>query len=426
MTVAGRILADDPSISADQMRLVLDVSSLLAMTADLDALLSRIASAATELVLAERASIFLYDHRTNELWTKVAMGVREIRVPAAAGIVGAVFKSNQTLLVGDPYNDPRFNRDVDKRTGFVTRNLLTVPVKDLDRRSIGVLQVVNRIGGAFGPTDIALIELLADQAGVAIQRYRLQLEAVRGAALEHEMQLAHKVQAEMIPTIAPHIPGLRAVGWAKPASITGGDAYDLWKMDDGRLGIFLGDASGHGIGPALVVSQARTLIRALSEINCDPTWLLTRVNARLSSDLEAGRFVTAFMGCMGADGILNWCSAGHGPMFLRQHPDAPIEIVEPVAPPIGVLPDLDADIARPFGVDIGGTFIVMSDGVFEARGADDNVLFDVSRVVEVLDEYRHRTPEATIDALKKTVRQWQGGEEPADDQTVVIIQRIPM
>src|SRR5256885_828434 len=95
-----------------------------------------------------------------------------------------------------------------------------------------------------------------------------------------------KAQRPIPPATPPQIPGLCAVGWAQTASVTGGDAYDLWAMADGRMGIFLGDASGHGIAPALVVSQARTLIRALSEINCDPLWLLSRVNARLASDLE--------------------------------------------------------------------------------------------------------------------------------------------
>src|SRR5437764_22335 len=83
-----------------------------------------------------------------------------------------------------------------------------------------------------------------------------------------------------IPAPTPEIEGLLAVGWALPASVTGGDSYDLWKMGDGRLGLFLGDASGHGIAPAIVVSQARTLARTLSEINCDPNWLLERINAR--------------------------------------------------------------------------------------------------------------------------------------------------
>src|SRR4051812_3959423 len=222
-------------ISADQMKLVLDVASLLAMTADLDALLTRICTAATSLANCERASIFLHDPKTDELWTKVALGAKEIRVPTMAGIVGHVFQSNETLLVPEPYQDARFNREVDKRSGFVTRNLLTVPVKNLERRQIGVLQAVNRIGGAFSDTDITVMELLADQAGVAIQRYRLQMEVVKAAGLHHEMELAQKVQMALIPASPPEVPGLCAVGWAQTASVTGGDAYDLWTMPDGRM-----------------------------------------------------------------------------------------------------------------------------------------------------------------------------------------------
>jgi len=78
---------------------------------------------------------------------------------------------------------------------FITRNLLTVPVKkSWSEGQIGVLQAVNRIGGAFSDNDITVMELLADQAGVAIQRYRLQMEVVRSAGLHHEMELAQKVQ----------------------------------------------------------------------------------------------------------------------------------------------------------------------------------------------------------------------------------------
>src|SRR6266480_88274 len=193
------MLTETTPITTDQMKLVLDVASLLAMTADLDALLTRIATATTSLVNSERASIFLHDPKTEELWTKVALGAPEIRVPLTAGIVGHVFQTNQTLLVPDAYEDPRFNRDVDKRNGYKTRNLLTVPVKNLERKQIGVLQAVNRIGGAFSENDKTVIELLADQAGVAIQRYRLQMEVVRSAGLRHEMELAQKVHIDMIP-----------------------------------------------------------------------------------------------------------------------------------------------------------------------------------------------------------------------------------
>ena len=193
-------------------------------------------------------------------------------------------------------------------------------------------------------------------------------------------------------------------------------------MADGRMGVFLGDASGHGIAPALVVSQARTLIRALSEINCDPLWLLSRVNARLASDLEPGMFVTAFMGCVGGDGALSWSSAGHGPFFLRPSRNEKVRVLEPLGPPIGVLPELICDQAPDLPLGPGGSLIVMSDGVFEARSSRGE-LYDLDRVIALLDQNRHASPQQQIDALRDAMLKWQGKEEPVDDQTVVIIQR---
>src|SRR5581483_8381161 len=124
-------------------------------------------------------------------------------------------------------------------------------------------------------------------------------------ALRREMDLAKKVQEKLIPKSPPDVPGLDATGWTRAASVTGGDCFDLWKMHDGRLGIFLGDASGHGLAPALVVSQVRTLVRSISETESDPGVLLGRVNTRLAEDLETGRFVTAFLGFMTSDGTLS-------------------------------------------------------------------------------------------------------------------------
>jgi phosphoserine phosphatase len=415
MTVAST------SISPDQMKLVLDVSRLLTVTADLGALLVRIAEAATSLLGAERASIFLHDARTNELWTTVALGAKEIRVPCTAGIVGHVFQANALLSVPRPYEDARFNREVDRKTGFVTRNLLTTPLRDIDGKPLGVIQVVNHIGGDFTAAEEALVELLADQAGVAIQRHRFQQEVIRSAGLRHEMGLAQRVQQAMIPTTTPDVPNVHIVGWSRPASVTGGDCFDYWKLQDGRLGIFLADASGHGIAPAIVVSQARTLVRALSELDCDPSRLLSRVNARLAEDLEAGRFVTAFMGCLSPSGELKWTSAGHGPMFVRPAAGEPLVVLEPTVPPIGIMPDLGCDAAGTVRIAPGGMLFVMSDGVFEAR-SERGQLFETSRVVEVLERCIDESPEDALARLKQAVLEWQGKDDPVDDQSVVIVQ----
>jgi phosphoserine phosphatase len=417
-------MSEPAAISAEQMRQVLSVSRLLAVTADIDTLLRRIAEATTSLLSAERASIFVHDAATQQLWTRIALGADEIRVPQHAGIVGHVFKVNEALNIPDAYADKRFNREIDRKSGFVTRNLLTTPMSDFNAKPIGVLQAINKCGGPFSAQDEALAQLLADQGGVAIQRYQLQKAAIQNVEMKREMELARKVQDRLIPEHPPHVAGLEAVGWTLPASITGGDCFDLWRLKNGQLGIFLGDASGHGLAPALVVSQARTLIRALSEIDCNPQWLLSSVNARLVNDLEDSRFVTAFAGCIGADGVLSWWSAGHGPIFLRPSADAPMQMLNPQSPPIGIEPDMGNEPPATAPLEIGGQLVVLSDGIFEAPDTKRDQ-YGVERVIELLDRCRNDSPAATLACIRKAMLDWQGGsEEPVDDQTVVIVQRI--
>jgi len=90
--------------------------------------------------------------KTGELWTKVALGAKEIRVPSTAGIVGHVFQTNETLLVPEPYQDARFNREVDKRNGFYHPKSADRSGENLERRQIGVLQAVNRIAALSATT----------------------------------------------------------------------------------------------------------------------------------------------------------------------------------------------------------------------------------------------------------------------------------
>jgi phosphoserine phosphatase len=413
----------DASVTDAQIRMVLDISRMLAVPADLGALLVRIAESCTELLNCERASIFLHDPKTGELWTKVALKSPPIRAPSHVGIVGHAFTHNEVVQVLDPYLDPRFNPEPDRRSGFVTRNLLSAPMKDLDGRPLGVIQAVNKLTVPFSGDDVALVQLLAEQAGVAIQRHNLQQAALEVVALRHEMDLARRTQEALIPKSPPVFPGYDAGGWTSPASTTGGDCFDLWKLPDGRLGLFLADASGHGLAPALVVSQARTIVRALSDMEPDPHRVLGRVNARLIEDLEWGQFVTAFLGFLSPDGRLQWSSAGHGPTFLRATCGQTVEVLEPPLQPLGVMSDW-ADVAPPPArIHPSGSVVLISDGIFEATGPSGEQ-FGLERVVRTLDEQPDTcTPGEIIAALRAAVRVWQDGVEPQDDQTIVVVQR---
>ncbi|HEY7086526.1 MAG TPA: GAF domain-containing SpoIIE family protein phosphatase [Tepidisphaeraceae bacterium] len=412
-------------ISAAQMKRVLDVTRLLTVTADLDLLLRRMAESACEILNCERASIFLYDAKADQLWTKVVLGAKEIRVPSGAGIVGAAFQANKLLHVPEPYKDSRFNPEPDRRNNFVTRNLLTCPMVDIEGKAVGVVQAVNKKDGLFMPGDEAMIQLLADQAGVAIQRFHLQQAAIEAVSLRREMDLAKEVQEALIPQEPPRVEGIDAAGWTRTASITGGDCYDLWKTSDGRLGIFVGDATGHGIGPALVVSQARTLIRAMCDMKSDPVELLACANARLNDDLETGNFVTAFVGFLSPDGTLDWCSAGHGPILIRSSENGSIESFDATAPPLGVLPQLMADRVKTMRLSEGGMICVNSDGINEAFSPAGQQ-FGAERLIEILsDGGSHTASDQIIARVQAAVSQWQGGDEPKDDQTMVIASYRP-
>ena len=114
---------------------------------------------------AERATLFLHDREKHEVWSKVALGLEipEIRLRTTRGVVGFVARTGQTVNLRDAYNDPRFNRDIDQQTGYRTRSILTMAIKDADDHVIGVLQALNK-PGMFTPEDEAAMVTCCEEA----------------------------------------------------------------------------------------------------------------------------------------------------------------------------------------------------------------------------------------------------------------------
>jgi hypothetical protein len=254
-----------------------------------------------------------------------------------------------------------------------------------------------------------------------IERNRIALE---NAVISKEMDLARQVQVALIPTRAPKIVGIESDGWALTASVTGGDCYDLWQLKDGRLAILLADASGHGLAPAMIVSQVRTLARTLCDFETHPHGLLARINSRLTDDLETTRFVTAFLGFLSPDGTLDWASAGHGPMFWAPSCVSEMLTLESTGFPLGIMPDCFLeDPQPPLKLGERGSLIVFSDGIFEAH-APDGDMFGIDRVKEILQKTNGQPCAPIVSALRTAVQQWQKKLEPEDDQTIVVVRRV--
>ncbi|MEM7707680.1 MAG: adenylate/guanylate cyclase domain-containing protein [Pseudomonadota bacterium] len=150
------------------------VSLALATELQLGQLLTMIVATTRSFVGADRVSLFLHDARTDELWSKVAEGeAQELRFPADEGIAGQVFRSGQSLTVDDPYEHPKFNRRFDEVTGYVTRNILCVPITSRAGDTIGVIQAINKLDGRFTRDDASRLRAFAAQASVALVNAQL-------------------------------------------------------------------------------------------------------------------------------------------------------------------------------------------------------------------------------------------------------------
>jgi putative methionine-R-sulfoxide reductase with GAF domain len=160
--------------SVERMHLLLETVNHLLATPSLDQRLRILGEATARLVNAERATIFLIDEARGELWSKLALGEEqaEIRIPLGSGIAGSVAQTGKIVNLADPYKDPRFNPDVDRRTGFTTRNLLTMPMTDGGGRLVGVFQVLNKRGGPFAADDVEILAHLAQSAALVVARPR--------------------------------------------------------------------------------------------------------------------------------------------------------------------------------------------------------------------------------------------------------------
>jgi HD-GYP domain-containing protein (c-di-GMP phosphodiesterase class II) len=177
-----------------RLDLLLKYSKKASTITNLDELLQLLVEESTTVLNAERATVFLVDRKNLELWSKVASGTQTIRVPLDKGIAGAVATSGETLNIKDVYKDSRFNPEVDKKTGFVTRSILTAPMFNAKNIVIGVFQVLNskRTQG-FDHQDEEILGLIADQASGHVENAQLYQE-IRKATQETVIRLAAAVE----------------------------------------------------------------------------------------------------------------------------------------------------------------------------------------------------------------------------------------
>ncbi len=412
------------SLSREDLERILGVTRALAAPFELTAMLGEVAAAAQRVLRAERASVWLHDEAAGELAVRVADDIRDVRIPVGAGLVGACARDRVPINVPDCYADPRFDPSTDRRTGFRTRCSLTLPLIDDRNALVGVMQVINREGGAFGDDDLPLAQALAAQCAVALARVRMTEAAIEGERLRRELELARVVQMSSLPAALPTVAGYDLHAEFLPAEATGGDTYDLAPTDQGLL-VVVADATGHGIAPALAVTQMHAMLRMAFRLGAPLEAAFRQVNDQLACTLPEGRFVTAFIGLLDAQAHrLRFISGGQGPILHYRAGEGQCTGYRANSFPMGAMPLPAPRPAVELDMASGDILAVLSDGIFEYED-DQGRQFGRERVEQFLRDRHHLAAAEMAARLLREVRDFAGSARQDDDVTMVFVKRLP-
>lgn len=188
-TIPAETKIDDVIYTNKRLTVLLEISKSLTSIKELDELLTHIIKLTADALSSERATLFILDKEKNELWSRTGVGLKasEIRIPASFGIAGEVATSGIAQIIHDPYSHPKFNREVDLKTGFKTKNIIAYPLKNIESEVIGVIQVLNKKLGNFNSDDEKFLAALSSSIGIVLenallqQKMRLQLEQIQQA-----------------------------------------------------------------------------------------------------------------------------------------------------------------------------------------------------------------------------------------------------
>jgi len=389
---------------------------------DLQSVLAEIVDTAQLLFGAELSTFWLFDAERGQLVCHIPARDPPVTAGLGVGLVGICAATRASINVPDVTADSRFVAAIDGSALIDRGSMLSIPIVDSDERLIGALQVLDEDGLPFDARAESMARLLAAQAAIALQAVKVHLERMHFQRLQQEVELARAIQVGTLPDSMPAVPGYSVHGHFQPADHAGGDLFDL-VMVDGRLFILLGDATGHGFGPALSATQMQAMLRVAFRCGADLDEAYRHVNNQLNEDLPDNRFITAFMGFLdpathqvrfhsgGQGPILHWSAASNAPQWHA-----------PTTFPFGVMDVEAAGKAGLLELAPGDVLALISDGIYEYTNANDELFGDAGVARLLARHHALPLPELTAKLLD-AVTEFGAGAAQKDDITLVLLRR---
>jgi serine phosphatase RsbU (regulator of sigma subunit) len=418
-----------------QQAVLLRLSQQLLGHRDLDEVMKYVVTEVPRLLSVDSCAILLPDPENPDLLVfSAASGwlsdpvVAGHRVPASERSgAGWVMNNQAPLVVEDlesddptPWSAPWLNAEE-------YRGQASVPLI-VEERSIGTLVVHNRSPRELDNEELNLLQLMANQAAIAIENARLQREEIERQRMEDELDVGRQIQLSLLPNGNPEAEGWEFASMYRPSREVGGDFYDFFKLagNDRQLGIVMADVSGKGVPAALFMALSRSIIRtrAMSaRLPAGPAVILQRANNLIYKDTRSKLFLTAFYATLNLDtGWLAYASAGHNWPLWRHAASGEMSELSARGTIMGAFEQIEME---EYEVDIapGDMIVLYTDGVTEAMDTQET-LFGEERLREVIAAQPDASAAEMVDAIIETVDGFMGAAPQADDITVFVVKRL--
>lgn len=269
-------------------------------------------------------------------------------------------------------------------------------------------------------------EMVVRSVRYSIERARHTNDERSLREARHQLSIGGKVQQAKLPSCSPDLAGYDISGLCIPAEATGGDYFDYFPIGDRYFGIAIGDASGHGLGPAMVMSDVRAILRTLTTVYSDVGDIMHLLNQIAVRDLNVNMFMTLFLVRLEPEtGSFCYAGAGHHAIVLDARGEARAEL-SPAYPPLNVTPDFEFEALMVERLAPGETLLLFTDGITESHGIESyRNLYGEERLLELVRS-QHRLPSKELACrIVEAACDFAAPASPEDDMTVVVAKRLP-
>lgn len=420
---------------AEKIKALLDISTNLAKTLELDALLPKIADSLFQLFRqADRCFLIQREEPSGRLVPKMIKARRagaDTTARFSKSIVQQCLETEQALLSEDASTDSRFGLS-QSIADFRIRSVMCAPLLHADGKAFGVIQLDTQDRSKkFVADDLKLLAGVANQAAVALENVQLHDDLLARDRFQRDLELAREVQRGFLPRTLPEIPGYQFFTHYESAQQIGGDYYDFIPLASHRLAVLLGDVAGKGVPAALLMAKLSAEARFCMLTESEPAAAVTRLNDLLLRAGMMDRFVTLAAAVLDpTKHAVTFINAGHLNPLIYRAASGKLEIggnPDAAGLPLGVLENYQY-VSHQVELKPGDSAILYTDGISDALNVR-NQPFQTAGIHQAIENGRAPTappwtPAELGERIIKAVKQHAAGQGQHDDIALVCFGRF--